>query len=89
MKKIGSVLLVAVTLALAGCTSSAEKLNNDGNEALAAQDYETALAAYQQVEDQLPELAEPHYNAAIAQYRQEKFDDARQEIEQALVKDDG
>ena len=81
-------LLLLGALALTGCGSSAERLNNDGNEAFAEQDYEGALMAYHQAEEESPELAEPHYNAANTHYRQEAYDQAQQEIEQALVSDE-
>ena len=78
-------LLVLAALALTSCGSSAERLNNDGNEAFAEQDYERAMTAYLQAQQESTELAEPHYNAANTHYRQETYDQAQQEIEQALV----
>ena len=80
-------LLLLVALALSGCGSSAERLNNDGNEAFAEQDYEGAMTAYHQAGEESPDLAEPHYNAANTHYRQEAYDQAQQEIEQTLVSD--
>jgi Ca-activated chloride channel family protein len=82
------ILLLAV-LALAGCGQSAEKLNNEGNEAFASQDYEGAMMAYHQAQEEAPELAEPHYNAANTHYRQAGYEQAQQEIEQALVTEEG
>jgi Ca-activated chloride channel family protein len=81
------IALSLAALALAGCGSSAEKLNNDGNKAFGEQDYEAAMTAYQQAQGESPELAEPHYNAANTHYRQQAYDQAQQEIEQALVSD--
>jgi Ca-activated chloride channel family protein len=77
-----------LALALAACGSSAEKLNNEGNEAFVSQDYEGALAAYQQSQEGAPELAEPHYNAANTHYRLEDYEQAQGEIEQALVSEE-
>ena len=82
------ILLLAV-LALAGCGQSAERLNNEGNEAFANQDYEGALMAYHQAQEEAPELAEPHYNAANTHYRQAGYEQAQQELEQALVSEEG
>ncbi len=82
------ILLLAV-LALASCGQSAEKLNNEGNEAFANQDYEGAMMAYHQAQEEAPELAEPHYNAANTHYRQADYEQAQQEIEQALVSEEG
>jgi Ca-activated chloride channel family protein len=81
------IALSFAVLALAGCGSSAERLNNDGNEAFGEQDYEGAMAAYRQAQGESPELAEPHYNAANTHYRQQAYDQAQKEIEQALVSD--
>jgi len=77
--------LFLAALALTGCGSSAEKLNNRGNEAFAAQDYDGALTAYNQAQEQSPKLAEPHYNSANTHYRQGAYDQAQQQIELALV----
>ncbi|HSR30318.1 MAG TPA: tetratricopeptide repeat protein [Anaerolineae bacterium] len=82
-----SILLLAA-LAVAGCGQSAEKLNNKGNEAFASQDYQGALTAYRQAQEDVPELAEPHYNAANTHYRLEDYEQAQLRIEQALVSED-
>ena len=82
------VLLLAA-LALAACGRSAGKLNNEGNEAFANQDYQGALAAYHQAQEDAPELAEPHYNEANTHYRLEDYEQAQQQIEQALVSGEG
>jgi len=89
MKKLFPPIVLTLALALTACGASAEKLNNSGNEAFSNQDYETALAAYQEAQSESPELAEPHFNAANVHYRQEDFDQTRQEIEQTLIKDQG
>jgi Ca-activated chloride channel family protein len=84
-------LLLAVVLALVGAVAlglnrgSVPRLNNDGNDAFAQARYEEALAAYHSAQAQEPQLAEPHYNAANTHYRQAAYDQAQQEIEQALL----
>jgi tetratricopeptide (TPR) repeat protein len=78
-------ILILAVVALAGCGSSAESLNNKGNEAFVEQDYEGALTAYLQAEEDAPEVAEPHYNAANAHYRLEDYEQAQLKIEEALV----
>jgi Ca-activated chloride channel family protein len=78
-------ILLLAALALTACGQSAEKLNNDGNEAFANQDYQGALTAYHQAQEDAPELAEPHYNEANTHYRLEDYEQAQQQIEQALV----
>jgi Ca-activated chloride channel family protein len=89
MKRLFPPIVLTMTLALTACGASAEKLNNSGNEAFSNQDFEAALAAYQEAQTESPELAEPHYNAANVHYRQENYDQTQQEIEQTLIKDDG
>ena len=86
MKKLIALapVLLLLTLALASCGQSAEKLNNDGNDAFAAQDYAGSLVAYQQAVEESPELAEPYYNAANSFYRLEDYEQAQQGIEQVL-----
>jgi Ca-activated chloride channel family protein len=78
-----------LALALSSCGQSAGKINNEGNEAFREQDYGRALAAYEQAKEGAPELAEPYYNAANAHYRQEAYDLARAQVEQALVAGEG
>lgn len=85
MKKLLPIMLMLV-LALTACGQSAERLNNEGNEAFNNQDYETAQAAYQQAQADAPDLAEPHYNEANVFYRQEDYEQTQQQIEQALVR---
>jgi Ca-activated chloride channel family protein len=87
MKKLLTLIpiLTLMVLILAGCGRSAERLNNEGNEAFADQDYEGALVAYHQAQQDDPALAEPHYNAANTHYRQSDYEQAQQEIEQALI----
>src|SRR5262245_21622760 len=86
MKKLFLVLAFLLP-SLTACGASAPQLNNKGNEAFNQQNYDAALSAYQQAQGESPELAEPHYNAANTYYRQEHYDQAQAEIEQALVKD--
>jgi tetratricopeptide (TPR) repeat protein len=83
------IVFLASGIALAACGSSAEKLNNQGNEAFYNQDFEGALTAYRNAQAESPELAEPHYNAANTHYRREAYQQAQHEIEQTLIKDEG
>ena len=87
MKKLLFLIpvLLLSAVALTGCGASAESLNNKGNEAFAEQDYEGALTAYLQAQEDAPEVAEPHYNAANTHYRLEDYEQAQAKIEQALV----
>ena len=86
MKKLIALapVLLLLTLALASCGQSAEELNNDGNDAFAAQDYAGSLVAYQQAVEESPELVEPYYNAANSFSRLEDYEQAQQGIEQVL-----
>jgi Ca-activated chloride channel family protein len=88
MKKLVIPVLILLALAVAACGQSAEQLNKTGNEAFTNEDYSGALTAYLQAQDESPELAEPHYNAANSHYRLEAFDQAQQEIQQTLVNEE-
>lgn len=77
-------LLALAGLTITACGSSAEKLNQEGNEAFAKQAYEEALAAYETAQIEAPELAEPYYNAANSLYRQEKYTEALEQMQRAL-----
>ena len=79
---IAAVLLLA--LAVAGCGRDAASLNNEGNEAFHNQEYGAALQAYQQAQQESPDLAEPVYNAGNTHYRQQGWGTAQQSYEKAL-----
>jgi tetratricopeptide (TPR) repeat protein len=66
------------------CSPSAEKLNQIGNEAYLEESYDEAQIAYQSASDEDPQLAEPYYNLANVLYRKGGFDQAIEQIEQAL-----
>ncbi len=71
---------------LSACTATPQQVNNQGNQAYARKDYEAALNAYQRAQSNLPEAAQPVYNAANAHYRQGDFTQAQQSMAQALQK---
>jgi Ca-activated chloride channel family protein len=89
MKIFRTTTLITIALlavfALSACGNSAEKLNQTGNEAYVQQAYEDALADYQSAQNENPELAEPHYNAANALYRSGDYAGALEELEKALT----
>jgi Ca-activated chloride channel family protein len=78
------IALLAMALLLASCSSSAEKLNGEGNQAFLGQAYQDALAAYQGAQIENPELAEPYYNAANALYREGNYEAALEQLQHAL-----
>jgi len=89
MKTLRSIALIAFALiavfALSACGNSAEKLNNEGNEAYVQQAYEEALTSYQSAQIENPELVEPHYNAANTLYRAGDYAGALEELQMALA----
>ena len=93
MKTLRHIALITIALiaifSLAACGNSAEKLNNEGNEAYAQQAYEDALASYQSAQIENPELVEPHYNAANTLYRAGDYAGALEELQKALALADG
>ena len=74
----------SAALLLAACSPSAEKLNNQGNEAFAEQEYLVALHEYQSAQVESPELAEPYYNAANALYREGAYVEALEQMQLTL-----
>ena len=74
----------SAALLLAACSPSAEKLNSQGNEAFAEQEYLVALHEYQSAQVESPELAEPYYNAANALYREGAYVEALEQMQLAL-----
>jgi tetratricopeptide (TPR) repeat protein len=69
---------------ISACSPSAEKLNHDGNQAFAEQKFDDAQFSYQSAAQESPELAEPYYNLANTLYRKGGFDQAIQQIQQAI-----
>jgi len=82
MKRL--ILLAFVLFVLAGCSASAERLNNRGNQAFASQDYDRALRDYLIAQAALPERPEPGYNAANTHYRQGDLQAAEQRLLAAI-----
>ncbi|MFC2054086.1 hypothetical protein ACFLV7_07280 [Chloroflexota bacterium] len=83
-KPVFTMVILTLSLLVAACSPSAEKLNKDGNSAYAKQAYEEALSAYQFAQIESPELAEPYYNAANSLYKQGMYAEALEQISQAL-----
>ena len=81
MKKL--ILLLFIFL-LTACGQSVEKLNNRGNEAFVEQDYQAALEAYRSAQVEEPDTPEPYYNAANTFYRQDDYQQANLQVQQAL-----
>lgn len=76
--------MLLLVLAAAGCGRNAASLNNEGNEAFRNQEYGAALQAYEQAEQESPDMAEPVYNAGNTHYRQQRYGAAQQSHEKAL-----
>jgi Ca-activated chloride channel family protein len=89
LRKINSkftfiLVISAVALVLGACSTPAEKLNQDGNDAFAEQAFLEALDLYQSAQVESPELAEPYFNAANALYRQGDYPAALEQMQMAL-----
>ena len=82
--QIGITAAILLVLAVAGCGRNAASLNNEGNEAYRNQEYGAALQAYDQAQQESPDLPEPVYNAGNAHFRQQGWDNAQQSYEKAL-----
>ncbi len=83
-----SLILFALLLpfVLSACSASPQRLNNEGNEAYQRKDYPAALEKYQRAQKDLPEKAEPSYNAGNTYYRQNNYEQAQQTLLQSLQK---
>jgi tetratricopeptide (TPR) repeat protein len=77
-------LILLFGLLLVACSPSAERLNQEGNQAFTEQAFIEALEAYQNAQIESPELAEPYYNAANAYYRQGQYEQALEQLQHAL-----
>ncbi len=84
MKSLVYISLLTVGMLLAACSPTAEKLNQQGNQAYLKEVYQEAYQAYRSAQIESPELAEPYYNAANSLYRQGKYAAALAQLEQAL-----
>ena len=78
------VFILTLAVLVTACGSSTERRIEEGNQAFQDEAYLVALQAYKEAEAQSPELAEPHYNAANALYREGVFADAFSELSSAL-----
>ena len=78
-----------LALGLTSCGRAAPQLNNQGNEAFAQGDFQAAIDAYGQAIEESPDVPELSYNAGNAHYRQEEYDDAQRELQQALLGSEG
>ena len=78
------VFILALTLLVTACGSSTERRIEEGNQAFQDEAYLVAHQAYKDAEAQSPDLAEPHYNAANALYKEGAFADASSELSSAL-----
>lgn len=78
------VFILALAVLVTACGSSAERRIEEGNQAFQDEAYLVALQAYKDAEAQSPDLAEPHYNAANALYKEGAYADASSELFSAL-----
>ena len=84
-KPIVAIAMLSLMLLAAGCSPSAPRILDRGNDAFVQQAYEEALSEYQQAEARSPELAEPYYNAANTLYRQGDYAGALEQLQKALA----
>ena len=81
---ICGLIVSVIFLLLAACSSPAEQLNQEGNQAFTEQAYLEALELYQSAQLESPELAEPYFNAANTYYRQGDYPTALEQMQMAL-----
>lgn len=79
-----TALLSLFVLAGPSCSSAADDLLDEGNDAYRDVQYEEALETYRQAGSESPDRSEPHYNAGLALHRLARFDEAASETLRAL-----
>ena len=71
------------------CNSNEAQINQDGNEAFANQNFQDALDAYMRVNEKNPDMPEPYYNTGNTYYRQDRYDEAiNQMVKTIEISDD-
>ncbi len=78
------IFILVLAILVTACGSTTERRIDEGNQAFQDEAYLVALQAYKEAEAQSPDLAEPHYNAANALYKEGAFADAFSELSKAL-----
>ncbi|HFC12348.1 MAG TPA: VWA domain-containing protein, partial [Anaerolineae bacterium] len=82
--------MLLVTFLLVGCASEKPaQLIAQGNQQFEQAAYDEALASYSEVRAAGIDSAEPIYNTANVQYRQEQFPEAALTLDEALLRADG
>ncbi len=79
------LLMAALLFVLAACGQTEAKANNEANIAFEQGEYQQAISEYEKVSQEQPERPEPVYNAANARYKLEDYEQALEELQQALV----
>jgi tetratricopeptide (TPR) repeat protein len=84
--QLGAYLITLLILTACGPTSdysTAARLNNQGNKAFNAENYDEALEKYSTAKQENPDLAEPYYNSGNTLYRQGNLPSAEDQTKQA------
>ena len=77
--------LLSVLAALTACDWAEANANNEANSAFDQGDFDQALAEYERISEERPERPEPDYNAANSLYRKDDYEQAEQELKEALL----
>ena len=81
--------LFCVILSGLACNSNEAQINQDGNEAFANQNFQDALDAYMRVNEKNPDIPELYYNTGNTYYRQDRYDEAiNQMVKTIEISDD-
>ena len=79
------VVLSALALFLAACGRGEAVANNQGNDAFDSGDFDAARRGYEEVQERAPDRPEPYYNSANVRYRNDEYELAQEDLQQALL----
>ena len=78
------IALLGIILVSIACASGEARLVSEGNDAFANQEFVEAVQSYENAQAEASRLAEPYYNAGNAYYRQDDYENAKEQLSEAL-----
>ena len=78
------ILTASLLAVLTACGQTEANANNEANASFDQGEYEQALGEYERVSKELPDRPEPVYNSANARYKLEDYEQAEEELQEAL-----
>ncbi len=79
------VFAASLLVLLTACGQTEANANNEANDAFEQGEFDKAISEYERVSKELPDRPEPVYNSANAKYKLENYEEAQEELEEALL----